>query len=71
MTTTLGDMRVGFNFSLAIAVHNIPEGLCVAMALAISRERAFCGASKPLGALLRWTILVNCFTPTVYAILLG
>jgi len=75
----LSDVRVGFVFALAIAIHNIPEGLCVALPVYYgtgSRRKAFLwacisGISEPFGALLGYFILINRFTPTVYAILFG
>jgi zinc transporter ZupT len=77
--STLSDPKVGFVLAVAIALHNIPEGLCVALPIYYathSRWKAFgwallSGLSEPLAALLGWLVLVNIFSPTVFAILYG
>jgi ZIP family zinc transporter len=65
--------------AIAIAIHNIPEGLCVAMPIYYAtgnRWKAFgwavlSGVSEPVAALLGWAVLANSFTDTMFAILFG
>ena len=60
-------------------IHNIPEGLCVALPIYYStgnRVKAFMlgclsGLSEPIAALLGWAVLASAVTPTIYAILFG
>merc|ERR1712085_109760 len=74
---TLADPRVGLLLGIAIAIHNIPEGLCVALPIYYStgsRLKGFLwgfgsGLAEPLAALLGWLILAPYMTNTVYAIL--
>lgn len=65
--------------AIAIAIHNIPEGLCVAMPVFYAtgnRRRAFLwavlsGVSEPLAALLGWAVLANSFSDEMYGVLFG
>jgi ZIP family zinc transporter len=65
--------------ALAIAIHNIPEGLCVAMPIYYAtgkRWRAFgwgmvSGVSEPIAALLGYAVLAKLFSDVVYAVLFG
>jgi len=76
---TLHDPKVGTVLAIAIAIHNIPEGLCVAMPIYYAtgkRWKAFgwaclSGASEPVAALLGWAVLANSFDDTLYAVLFG
>jgi len=75
----LSNPAVGSILTIAVACHNISEGLCVALPVYYatgSRWKGFLwalllGVSKPIGALLGWLILARYFTPVVYAILFG
>lgn len=75
----LEDPSVGVSVAIAIAIHNIPEGVCVAMPIYYatgSRLKAFfwataSGMTELVGALIGWLVLRNVITPTVYAILFG
>lgn len=75
----LKDPSVGATIAIAIAIHNIPEGVCVAMPIYYatgSRWKAFfwatlSGLTELVGAFLGWIVLRNVFTPAIYAILFG
>merc|ERR1711879_758766 len=55
----------GITLAVAIAIHNIPEGLCVALPVYYatgSRHKGFfwallSGLSEPIGAILGWALL--------------
>lgn len=59
------DPAVGVALAIGIAVHNIPEGLCVSMPLFYATGRrgySFCwgtlsGLTEPFGALLAWLVI--------------
>jgi len=65
--------------AIAIALHNIPEGVCVAMPVYYatgSKWRGFLwaflsGISEPFGALMGWLVLRDRFGPLVYGISFG
>merc|ERR1712238_69764 len=67
------------NTAIAIGIHNIPEGLCVALPIYYAtgnRMKAFSwallsGASEPVAALLGWAVLAQSFSDTLYAVLFG
>lgn len=75
----LDNPKVGTSVAIAIAIHNIPEGVCVAMPIYYatgSRLKAFfwatlSGMTELIGAFLGWVVLRNVITPTVYGILFG
>lgn len=75
----MADPAVGIALAVGIAIHNIPEGLCVSMPIYYStgnRLKAFLwgilsGVSEPLGALVGWVILNNSFSGTTNGILFG
>jgi ZIP family zinc transporter len=75
----LSDPKVGAVLATAIAIHNVPEGLCVAMPVYYAtgnRLRAFLwallsGVSEPIAALLGWAVLANSFSDTLYGVLFG
>ena len=64
---------------LLSAIHNIPEGLCVAVPIFYatgSKWKAFAwallsGASEPFGALIGWLVLNHSFTGNTNGILYG
>lgn len=70
---------MGASVAIAIGIHNIPEGICVAMPIYYatgSRIRAFgwatlSGLTELVGAFLGWLVLRRVFTPVAYAILFG
>lgn len=75
----LEDPSVGASVAIAIAIHNIPEGVCVAMPIYYatgSRFKAFMwatlsGMTELVGAALGWVVLRSVITPMVYAVLFG
>jgi zinc transporter, ZIP family len=77
--STLADPNVGVVLAVAIAIHNIPEGICVAMPVYYatgSRWKAFgwaalSGLSEPFAALLGWAVLASVFSDELYATLFG
>lgn len=70
-------MRMGIFTVLAIAIHNIPEGIAVSVPIyqaTGSKIKAFrysflSGLSEPLGALIGWLILKPIMSDTVFGIL--
>lgn len=64
---------------MCAAIHNIPEGVCVAMPVYYatgSRRKAFLwaflsGVSEPIGALFGWFVLKDVFGAAAYAALFG
>ena len=76
---TVEDASVGASVAIAIGIHNIPEGICVAMPIYYatgSRVKAFIwatlsGLTELVGAFFGWLILQKVITPAVYAILFG
>lgn len=75
----LDDPSVGVSVAVAIGLHNIPEGICVAMPIYYatgSRKRAFfwatlSGLTELVGAFLGWLVLRKVFSQIVYGILFG
>lgn len=75
----LEDPKVGASVAIAIGIHNIPEGICVAMPIYYatgSKWKAFfwatlSGLTELVGALLGWLVLRKIFTPIVYGVLFG
>lgn len=75
----LEDPSVGASVAIAIGIHNIPEGVCVAMPIYYatgSRKKAFfwatlSGMTELVGALLGWIVLRKVFNPVVYGVLFG
>merc|ERR1711935_567266 len=73
------DPSVGAVLAIAIAIHDIPEGLCVALPIYYatgSRMKAFLwallsGASEIVAALLGWAVLSTAVNESTYAILFG
>lgn len=75
----LDDPSVGGALAVAIAIHNIPEGVAVAMPVYYatgSRHKAFGWAlisalAEPFGAFLAWLAFGDDFSDTGFAILFG
>lgn len=70
-------MRMGIFTALAIAIHNIPEGIAVSVPIyqaTGSRRKAFLysllsGLAEPLGALLGWLVLQPVMNDTIFGLL--
>jgi len=82
MATFIGaltDVHLGILLAVAIALHNIPEGIAVAVpiyACTLNKKKAFkwsfiSGMSEPLGAILTWLILFPFINDFVLNALLG
>lgn len=75
----LEDPAVGASVAVAIAIHNIPEGICVALPIYYatgSRKKAFfwatlSGMTELVGAFLGWIVLRKVFDQIVYGVLFG
>lgn len=75
----LEDPSVGVSVAIAIGIHNIPEGICVAMPIYYatgSRTKAFfwatlSGMTELIGAAVGWFVLRHVMTPAVYGVLFG
>lgn len=75
----LEDPKMGPVLAIAIAIHNIPEGLAVALPLyyaAGNRMKAFvCGSlsglTEFLAAFLGWVVLASVFSPALYGTVYG
>eukprot|EP00804_Cyclotella_cryptica_P027116 CCRYP_013644-RA/>CCRYP_013644-RA protein AED:0.04 eAED:0.04 QI:374/0.66/0.75/1/0.66/0.5/4/204/423 len=75
----LQDPAAGAVFALAVAIHNIPEGLCVALPIYYAtgkRGTAFAWASlafvsEVIAALLGWVFLAHVVSDQAFAILFG
>ena len=65
--------------AVAIVIHNIPEGICVALPIYYAtgnRRKAFCwgmvsGLSEIVAALLAWAILAPVIDDTVFGVMYG
>jgi len=67
-----GDVAFGIMIAVAIAIHNIPEGIAVAVPIfyATGSRRAFAcsflsGIAEPVGALIGYAILFPFLTPAL------
>ena len=75
----MDDPSVGISLAIAIAIHNIPEGLCVAVPIYYAtgnKRQAFLwatlsGVTEPIGALIGWLALRGEVGETTYGILFG
>lgn len=75
--SALEEPSVGVSVAIAIGIHNIPEGICVAMPIYYatkSKQKAFfwatlSGMTELVGALLGWLVLRKVFSNLVYGIL--
>jgi len=73
------DSSFGVSMAAAVAAHNIPEGLCVAMPIlrgSGSPWWAFfwafvCGLAEPLGAALAWSAFGDSLDPATSGIVFG
>merc|ERR1712008_9271 len=74
--------KMGLNTALAIAIHNIPEGLCVALPIYYATESKLkgfvwallSGLSEPIGAFIGWLIIKGTgddMNQAVYGVLFG
>lgn len=71
--------RMGMFTALAIAIHNIPEGIAVAVPIYFAtgnRTKAFVhsllsGLAEPVGAAIGFLILMPFFSPAVFGVLFG
>ena len=72
-------MRMGVMTALAIAIHNIPEGIAVSIPIYYAtgdRRKAFrlsllSGLAEPVGAILAWLVLTPFMTPTLMGCILA
>jgi len=77
LVATLDAPALGASLAVAVALHNLPIGICIASPIYVStgsRWKAFLatfvvGATQPLGAIIGYYIFEAIFTKTVYAIL--
>lgn len=75
----MDDPAVGVVLAIGIAIHNIPEGLCVALPIYYAtgnRWKAFLwgilsGVSEPLGALMGYFVVGDSFSGNTYGLLFG
>jgi ZIP family zinc transporter len=76
----VADPTLGISLAVGIAIHNIPEGLCIAVPIYYSTGSrwkgfawgTFSGISEPLGALLGWLVLNGSdFSGIAYGVLFG
>ena len=76
---TITEIQLGFVLAIAIALHNIPEGIAVAIpifACTGDKKKAFkwsflSGMSEPLGAVVTWIILTPFITPFLLSAMLA
>ena len=76
-TAALSDPNLGIPIAVAIAIHNIPEGIAVAVPLFYatgSRRKAFkwsllSGLSEPIGAIVGFLLLYRFFNDTVFGLI--
>jgi zinc transporter ZupT len=79
LVAVLDEPKVGVSVAVAIGLHNIPEGICVAMPIYYatgSRYKAFfwatlSGMTELVGALLGWIVLRKVLNRVVFGILFG
>ena len=70
---------LGISIALAIAIHNIPEGIAISIPVYYStgsRKKAFLtalfsGLSEPLGAIAAMAVLGRLITDTMFGIIFG
>lgn len=75
----MNDPKVGISVGVAIAIHNIPEGICVALPIYYatgSKWKGFLwatlsGLTELVGALLGFVVLRRVLSQTVYGALFG
>ncbi|MCC8115573.1 MAG: ZIP family metal transporter, partial [Planctomycetes bacterium] len=77
--STIEDASVGFSIAIAIAIHNIPEGIAVSVPIYYAtgdKKKAFTfsflsGLTEPLGAIVGYMVLRNFMTPTLQGLVLA
>ena len=77
--TASNNLELGFGIALAVALHNIPEGLAVAgpvyAATGSKRKAVFwagiSGMAEILGGVLAWLILGSLISPVVMAAIMA
>eukprot|EP01067_Filipodium_phascolosomae_P006010 Filipodium_phascolosomae@DN4190_c0_g1_i1.p1 len=77
--SAMRNWRFGVVMTLAVAFHNIPEGLAVAMpAYYATKSRMLAltfalvsGLAEPLGGLLAWAIIDSINNPLAFALIFG
>lgn len=70
---------MGLSLAVAIAIHNVPEGLCVAVPIYYATKdrwqalkwAVISGLSEPVGAGLAWLVLHDVMSDTVYGVVFG
>jgi ZIP family zinc transporter len=75
----LSDISLGIPLAFAIALHNIPEGIAIAMPIYYatkSRSKAFwysffSGVAEPIGAIVAFFILLPFLNPVVLSLTLA
>lgn len=78
-TSALQDPHLGIAIAIAIAIHNIPEGIATSVPIYYatgSRKKAFMvsffsGITEPLGAIIGYLILRPFFNDIIFGILFG
>ena len=73
----LANPTLGISIAIAIAIHNIPEGLAVSAPIFYatkSRKKAFLlsflsGFAEPIGAIIGYFVLRSIFTETTFGII--
>ena len=76
-TAALAEPSLGVAIAIAIAIHNIPEGIAVSVPIFYAtgdRKKAFLysftsGISEPVGALVGYLVLAPIMSPAVFGIL--
>ncbi|MHA1671461.1 MAG: ZIP family metal transporter [Promethearchaeota archaeon] len=82
MVTFIGaitEIELGFILAVAIAIHNIPEGIVVTLPIYLStgnKKKAFkwsflSGITEPLGAVATWIVLTPFITPFLLSVMLA
>ena len=77
--SSLGDIKLGLPLAIAIAIHNIPEGMAIAgpiYAATGNKKKAFsysllAGVAEPVGALIGLLFLFPYLNPGVLGLLFG
>merc|ERR1712157_565716 len=70
---------VGIALAVGIAIHNVPEGLCVSMPIYYATGKrcyafwwgVLCGLSEPIGALIGWAVFNSSFGGNAYGSMFG
>ncbi|MBU0958377.1 MAG: ZIP family metal transporter, partial [Nanoarchaeota archaeon] len=77
--TSAGDLSIGIALAVAVAIHNIPEGIAISIPIFYatkSKKKAFLysfgsGFVEPIGALIAILILMPILNPIILAFLLA